>query len=290
MITVIFDGIAYGMLLYLLSVGLSVTMGLMNFVNLAHGVFAMAGGYAALLVIDQGGEFFVALMVAFAVAAAAGAVLEVLLFRRLYEAPALDQVLLSIGIVFVATATMTFAFGPTVRTLALPLMLQGQIGILGFDVGRYRLFLIVAGAAISACLWLLSRYTRYGAMVRAAVENSRVAGAMGINVSRLFFMTFTLGCGLAGLGGALSLDMLGMEPSFALKYMVYFLLIVSVGGAGTLGGPLAAALLVGVIDTAGKYYFPQLGGFLIYLFMIAVLLWRPNGLIALKGEHRGGAT
>ena len=290
MISVIFDGIAYGMLLYLLSVGLSVTLGLMNFVNLAHGVFAMAGGYAALIIVDHGGSFFVALVAAFAVAAAAGAALEVFLFRRLYAAPALDQVLLSIGVVFVATATMTFIFGPTVRTLSLPLTLQGQVGILGFDAGRYRLFLIAAGVAISACLWLVSEYTRYGAMVRAAVDNSPVAGAMGINVSRLFFMTFALGCGLAGLGGALSLDMLGMEPGFALKYMVYFLLVVSVGGAGTLWGPLAAALLVGVIDTVGKYYFPQLGGFLIYLFMIAVLLWRPKGLVALKGAQQGRAA
>lgn len=287
MISVIFDGIAYGMLLYLLSVGLSVTMGLMNFVNLAHGVFAMAGGYAALAFIDHGGNFFAALLVAFAVAALAGAVLEALLFRHLYTAPALDQVLLSIGVVFVATATMTFIFGPTVRTLSLPQALQGQVGLFGFDAGRYRLFLIGAGVAISACLWFLSDRTRYGAMVRAAVSNSLVAGALGINVSRLFFMTFALGCGLAGLGGALSLDVLGMEPTFALKYMVYFLLVVCVGGAGTLWGPLAAALLVGVIDTVGKYYFPQLGGFLIYLFMIAILLWRPNGLVTLKGAQQG---
>lgn len=287
MIVVIFDGIAYGMLLYLMSVGLSVTLGLMNFVNLAHGVFAMFGGYAALLIVNVlGGHFFTALLAAFVTAMIAGAVLEALLFRRLYASQALDQVLLSIGIVFVAVASMTFVFGPSVQTLHLPLSLQGQMAVFGFDVGRYRLFLIAAGVVISAGLWLLVARTRYGAMVRAAVDNRRVAGALGINVPRLFFLTFALGSGLAGLGGALSLELLGMEPSFALKYMVYFLLVVSVGGAGTLAGPLVAALLVGIIDTAGKYYLPQFGGFLIYLFMVLILLWRPDGLFALQRTKR----
>lgn len=287
MIVVIFDGIAYGMLLYLMSVGLSVTLGLMNFVNLAHGVFAMLGGYAALLVVNYlDGSFFLALLAAFIVALICGAALEFLLFRRLYASQALDQVLLSIGIVFVAVASMTFVFGPSVQTLHLPASLQGQITLLGLDVGRYRLFLIGSGAVVSIGLWLLVARTRYGAMVRAAVDNQRMAGALGINVSRLFFLTFSLGCGLAGLGGALSLELLGMEPSFALKYMVYFLLVVSVGGPGTLAGPLVAALLVGLIDTAGKYYFPQLGGFLIYVFMVLVLLWRPDGLLTLRRSKR----
>lgn len=291
MIVVIFDGIAYGMLLYLMSVGLSVTMGLMNFVNLAHGVFAMFGGYAALVVINQaGGGFFAALLAAFVAAMVAGAALEALLFRHLYGSPALDQVLLSIGVVFVAVATMTFVFGPTVQTLHLPAALQGQITLLGASMGRYRLFLIVAGVVVSGALWLLFTRSRYGAMVRAAVDNRRVAGAMGINVSRLFFLTFSLGCGLAGLGGALGLELLGMEPGFALKYMVYFLLVVCVGGAGTLAGPFVAALLVGIIDTAGKYYFPQLGGFLIYLFMVLVLLWRPDGLLALRRSRPAGTA
>src|SRR5690554_1243106 len=213
MIVVIFDGIAYGMLLYLMSVGLSVTMGLMNFVNLAHGVFAMFGGYAALLVVNHlGGSFFFALLAAFVIALIAGAVLEVLLCRRLYASQALDQVLLSIGIVFVAVAAMTVMFGPSVQTLHLPSSLQGQVTILGIDVGRYRLFLIAAGLVISTGLWLLIVRSRYGARVRAAVDNRRVAGALGINVPGLFLLTFSLGCGLAGLGGALSLELLGMEP------------------------------------------------------------------------------
>src|SRR5690625_2293400 len=252
MIVVLFDGIAYGMLLYLMSVGLSVTLGLMNFVNLAHGVFAMLGGYIAWwIMVDLGGQFLFALLAAFAVAAVAGGVLEVTLFRHVYAASPLNQVLLSIGVVFVTVAALTFLFGPTVRTGHLPASLQGQFSVAGFDLGRYRLLLIVAGFAISAGLWLGVARSRYGALIRAAVDNRDMAAAMGVDVSRLFCLTFMLGCGLAGLGGALSLELLGMEPTFALKYMVYFLLVVSVGGAGTLMGSFAAALLVGLVGTAG---------------------------------------
>lgn len=282
MIVVLFDGIAYGMLLYLMSVGLSVTLGLMNFVNLAHGVFAMFGGYTAWLVMtDLNGGFLVSLVAAFVVAAFLGSLLEILLFRHVYAAQPLDQVLLSIGVVFVAVAAMTFLFGPSVQALHLPAALQGQAIVAGVGIGRYRLFLIGAGLVVSAALWLGVARSRYGAIVRAAVDNRTMTAAMGVNVPRVFFLTFSLGCGLAGLGGALSLELLGMEPAFALKYMVYFLLVVSVGGAGTLAGPFVAALLVGVIDTAGKYYLPQLGGFLIYLFMVGILLWRPDGLLAI---------
>lgn len=285
---VVFDGVAYGMLLFLLSVGLSITLGLMNFVNLAHGVFAMIGGYVALTVTqDVGGSFFLGLLAAFLSAAIAGGALEVFLFRRLYEAHALDQVLLSIGVVFVAVAGATFVFGPVVRSLDLPAFLQGQVTLAGLSVGRYRLFLILVGGALGLVLWLLLGTTRYGALVRASVANRGMALAMGVRVGRVFFLTFVLGCGLAGLGGALGLDMLGMEPSFALKYMVYFLLVVSVGGAGTLKGPLVAALIIGIADTAGKYYLPQFGGFLVYLLMVVVLLWRPHGLLSLKATAPG---
>ncbi len=280
-VVVIFDGIAYGMLLFLLSAGLSVTMGLMNFVNLAHGMFAMVGGYTAIVAMRQGGlGFFSALPLAFVVAALAGALLERLLFRRLYQAHALDQVLLSVGLVFVAVALATYGFGSSLQTIELPALLQGRLSIAGLELGRYRLFLIIVGALLSVALWLAASRTRYGAMVRAAVDQPHVAGALGMNVSRLFVLTFSLGAGLAGLGGALGLELLGMEPGFALKYMVYFLLVVCTGGAGTLSGPFVAALVIGVADMLGKYYVPQVGGFLIYLLMVVMLLWRPQGLLA----------
>jgi len=281
---VLFDGVAYGMLLFLISVGLSITMGLMNFINLAHGAFAMVGGYAASTLMSRlGMGFFPALAAAFVAAALVGAVLEVLLYRRLYRAHALDQVLLSIGIVFVSVATFTYFFGPTMQPFTLPAALDGQVSLLGLEVGRYRLFLILCGVLVLAALLLGLGKTRYGAMVRAAVDNQRVASGTGIQVQRLFFLTFSLGCGLAGLGGALSLGMLGLEPSFPFKYLVYFLIVVCVGGAGTITGPFVAALLVGVVDVAGKYYLPQTGAFLIYVVMIVMLLLRPNGIIPRKG-------
>jgi branched-chain amino acid transport system permease protein len=258
-------------------------MGLMNFVNLAHGSFAVVGGYAAAVVMNQLGlGYAAALACAFVAAAMLGAVLEFLLYRRLYRAHPLDQVLLSIGLVFVSIAALTYFFGPTMLPFHLPQALQGQITIAGVGVGRYRLFLIGAGLLVLVLLLVMLR-TRYGAMVRAAVDNRRVAAGTGIPVQRLFFLTFALGCGLAGLGGALSLGMLGLEPSFPLKYMVYFLIVVCVGGAGTIVGPFVAALLVGIVDVAGKYYLPEAGGFLIYVFMIGMLLLRPNGIIPRKG-------
>ena len=281
---VIFDGVAYGMLLFLIGVGLSITMGLMNFVNLAHGAFAMVGGYAASVLMSRMGlGFLPALAAAFVAAAAVGAVLEVVFYRRLYRAHPLDQVLLSIGVVFVTIAAFTWGFGPSMQPFSLPASLEGQLSLGGFEVGRYRLFLIVAGVLVLVALLLALGKTRYGAMVRAAVDNQRVAGGTGIHVQRLFFLTFTLGCGLAGLGGALSLGMLGLEPIFPLKYLVYFLIVVCVGGAGTITGPFIAALLVGIVDVAGKYYLPQAGAFLIYVFMIAMLLLRPNGIVPRKG-------
>ncbi|MET3476561.1 branched-chain amino acid ABC transporter permease [Variovorax atrisoli] len=281
---VIFDGVAYGMLLFLIGVGLSITMGLMNFVNLAHGSFAMVGGYAASVLMSRFGVGFgLSLAAAFVAAAVLGAVLEFVFYRRLYRAHPLDQVLLSIGVVFVSIAAFTYFFGPTMQPFALPPALDGQVSLAGLEVGRYRLFLIVCGVVVLAALLLGLGKTRYGAMVRAAVDNQRVAGGTGIHVQRLFFLTFSLGCGLAGLGGALSLGMLGLEPSFPLKYLVYFLMVVCVGGAGTVTGPFIAALLVGIVDVAGKYYLPETGAFLIYVFMIVMLLVRPNGIVAKKG-------
>jgi len=281
---VLFDGVAYGMLLFLIAVGLSVTMGLMNFVNLAHGSFAMVGGYAAsVLMARYGASFGMALVASFVAAAVIGGALEWLVYRRLYRAHPLDQVLLSIGFVFVSIAAFTYVFGPTMQPFQLPAVLDGRLAFGSFEVGRYRLFLIAMGLVVLACLMFALGRTRFGAMVRASVDNQRVAAGTGIHVQRLFLLTFSLGCGLAGLGGALSLGMLGLEPSFPLKYMVYFLIVVCVGGAGTVLGPFLAALVVGIVDVAGKYYLPEAGAFLIYVVMIVMLLVRPHGIIARKG-------
>ncbi|HET9752439.1 MAG TPA: branched-chain amino acid ABC transporter permease [Myxococcales bacterium] len=275
---VLFDGLAYGSLLFLISNGLSVTLGLMNFVNLAHGAFAMLGAYTCLALQRRGVPFLLALPAAFLAAAVAGAVLERALFRRLYRAPQLDQVLFSIGITFMAVATATWLFGPGQQGVPRPDLLVGRMRILGVDLGRYQLFLILLVVVITALLESLVVRTRFGAQVRAAVDNRAAAEGLGIDVGRVFSVTFALGTGLAGLGGALAIDLLGLDPTFALKYLIYFLLAVTVGGPGSARGTAAAALLLGVFDIAGKYYVPDAGAFIIYALMVVLLLLFPKGL------------
>src|SRR5256885_48633 len=256
-IGVVFDGIAYGSLLFLISIGLSVTLGLMNFINLAHGAFAMVGGYVCVVAtIRFGLPFAVALLVAFFAAAIAGGVLERALYRRLYGRSPLDQVLFTIGLTFMSIAAATWIFGSGQQPVRLPEPLLGQTRILGVDVGIYRLFLIAIVLALASALALLVTRTRFGARIRASVDDARTAAGLGINVERVFSVTFTLGSGLAGLGGALGIDVLGLDPTFPLKYMVYFLLVVVVGGAGTIVGTLCAAMLLGIFDVAGKDFVP----------------------------------
>jgi branched-chain amino acid transport system permease protein len=277
---ILFDGIAYGSLLFLISVGLSVTMGLMNFINLAHGAFAMLGGYICVTLMTQAGvPFLLTLPLAFVVSAVAGLILERLLYRRLYKASPLDQVLFSIGLTFMAVAAATYIWGPSQQPVQLPSWLRGQISIAGLDVGAYRVFMIVVVVLMTLALGLLIERTRFGAQIRASVDNRAASAGLGINVNRVFSLTFALGSGLAGLGGGLGIDVLGLDPTFPVKYMVYFLLVVSVGGAGTIKGPLIAALILGIFDVAGKYYAPQVGAFVIYAMMVLLLLLFPTGLI-----------
>ncbi|WP_292934702.1 branched-chain amino acid ABC transporter permease [Noviherbaspirillum sp.] len=280
LIGVLFDGIAYGSLLFLISVGLSVTMGLMNFVNLAHGAFAMLGGYVSVVLMNRMGvPFLLSLPLAFLASATMGFVLERLLYRRLYKANHLDQVLFSIGLTFVSVAAATYIWGPTQQPVTLPDWLRGQVSLLGLDVGAYRLFLIGVVVVITFALGYLIERTRFGAQIRASVDNQQASAGLGINVSRVFSLTFALGSGLAGLGGGLGIDVLGLDPTFPIKYMVYFLLVVAVGGAGTIKGPLVAALILGVFDVAGKYYVPEVGAFVIYGLMVVLLILFPSGLL-----------
>ncbi|GGC71582.1 branched-chain amino acid ABC transporter permease [Undibacterium terreum] len=280
---VLFDGIAYGSLLFLISVGLSVTMGLMNFINLAHGAFAMVGGYVCVVVMNRFGmPFLLSLPLAFVASAVVGLVLERVLYRRLYKSSHLDQVLFSIGLTFMAVAAATYVWGPTQQPVNLPLWLRGQVSLLGLDVGSYRLFLIGVVIVITFALAYLIERTRFGAQIRASVDNSIASAGLGINVSRVFSLTFALGSGLAGLGGGLGIDVLGLDPTFPIKYMVYFLLVVAVGGAGSIKGPLVAALILGIFDVAGKYYVPSVGAFVIYALMVVLLIFFPAGLMGKK--------
>ena len=281
MLTILFDGIAYGMLLFVLASGLAVTLGLMNFVNLAHGAFAMAGGYVTVVLMQRPGlPFLATLPCAFLAAAIAGAVLERLLYRHLYGRSHLDQVLFSIGLVFMASAATDYLMGSEQRIITLPTYLQGRVDVLGVAVGKYRSFIIVLCGLLTIALQLVLSRTRFGSRLRAAVDDPRVASGLGIDVNTIFAVTFAMGSGLAGLGGALGAEILGLDPNFPLKFMIYFLIVVTVGGTSSITGPFFASLILGVADVAGKYYLPAFGAFVIYSVMILVLILRPQGLFA----------
>ena len=288
MLTLLFDGIAYGMLLFILAVGLAVTMGLMNFINLAHGAFAMAGGYITVLLMQRAGVPFLAcLPLAFLGSALLGAVLERTLYRPLYHKPHLDQVLFSIGLTFMAVASTDYLLGSSQQIIQLPEWLKGRTelgeGAWMLGMGHYRLFIIAVCAALTVALQTILTKTRFGSRLRASVDDQRVAAGLGINVNIVFLTTFAVGSGLAGLGGALGAEVLGLDPSFPLKFMIYFLIVVAVGGTSSITGPLLAALMLGVADVAGKYYIPKLGAFIVYSLMIAILIWRPQGLFVRQG-------
>ena len=288
MLTILFDGIAYGMLLFILAVGLAVTMGLMNFINLAHGAFAMVGGYITVLLMQKMDvPFLLCLPLAFVGAAVLGGILERTLYRPLYHKPHLDQVLFSIGLTFMAVATATYFIGSSPQNVQLPEWLKGRTelgeGAWMLGMGHYRLFIIAVCAALTVGLQYVLTKTRFGSRLRASVDDQRVAAGLGINVNTVFLGTFSVGSGLAGLGGALGAEVLGLDPSFPLKFMIYFLIVVAVGGTSSITGPLLAALLLGVADVAGKYYIPKMGGFIVYSLMIAILIWRPQGLFVRKG-------
>ena len=290
MLTLLFDGIAYGMLLFVLALGLAVTMGLMNFINLAHGAFAMAGGYVLILLMQRAGwPFLACLPAAFFITAAAGALLERTIYRPMYGKPHLDQVLFSIGLTFMAVAAVDFLGGSSQQNVQLPEWLRQRFefgsGAWTLGMGAYRLFIIATCLTLALGLQAVLSRTRFGSRLRAAVDDPRVAAGLGIPVNRIFLLTFAVGSGLAGLGGALGADILGLDPTFPLKFMVYFLIVCAVGGTSSITGPLAAALLLGIADVMGKYYLPKLGAFIVYVLMIAILLWRPQGLFSREGKR-----
>lgn len=284
MLTILFDGVAYGMLLFVLACGLAVTLGLMNFVNLAHGAFAMAGGYLTVVLMGSYGvSFYLCLPLAFLVTALLGALFERTLYRHLYAKSHLEQVLFSIGLAFMAVSGVDYFMGARQQIVQLPPSLQGRVEIFGAGIGVYRLFIIMVCTLILIGLQLVLTRTRFGSQLRAAVDDGRVARGLGINIGRVFALTFAVGSGLAGLGGALGAELLTLDPTFPLRFMIYFLIVVTVGGTTSITGPFLASLILGIADVAGKYYFPQIGAFIIYAVTVALLLWRPYGLISREG-------
>jgi branched-chain amino acid transport system permease protein len=281
MLTILFDGIAYGMLLFVVACGLAVTLGLMNFVNLAHGAFAMAGGYITVILVNRLGlPFLASLPLAFILTAAIGVVLERTLYVHVYARTHLEQVLFTIGLVFMSVAAVDYVMGSQQQFVSIPSYLQGQINLFGIGIGRYRLLIILICGLLTVALQFSLARTRFGSRLRAAVDDARVARGLGINVNAVFAVTFAVGSGLAGLGGALGAEILGLDPIFPLKFMIYFLIVVTVGGTSSITGPFIASLLLGIGDVAGKYYVPQFGAFIIYIIMIVVLIWRPQGLFS----------
>lgn len=271
------------MVLFIVSVGLSVTMGLMGFVNLAHGGFAMIGGYVIVLSMNRlGVPFIPAIILGFVLTAALSVVLERLFYSKLYRAAELDQVLFSIGLAFVMIASVIIIIGPETQPLILPSWLRGQMD-LGFTSYRtYSIFLIVVGGVIALALWLGFERTRMGAQIRAAVDNRKMAASLGINIDRLFTITFAFGSGMAAIGGGLGAEFLGLDPQYTLKYLVFFLIVVAVGGLGRITGVFYAAMLIGVMDFVLKKYVPQGGTAFIYALTILILLVRPQGLFGRK--------
>ena len=280
---ILLGGLSAGTVLFIVSVGLSVTMGLMGFVNLAHGAFAMFGGYVIVLSMNRAHfGFAAALALGFVATAAISVVLERTLYRRLYRASELDQVLFTIGLVFVFIAGAIIMVGPESQTLQLPPALRGQINLGFLQYRTYSIFLIVIGFLIGLGISLAFERTRIGAQIRATVDNRRMAESLGINVDRLFTITFAFGSGMAGIGGGLGAEFLGLDPQYALKYLVYFLIAVSVGGLGSVMGVYYASLILGVLDFVLKLYLPKGGTIFIYALTILLLLWRPQGLFGKK--------
>ncbi|MCC6949408.1 MAG: branched-chain amino acid ABC transporter permease [Bradyrhizobiaceae bacterium] len=281
-ITVLLDGLAYGMVLFIISVGLTVTMGLMRITNVAHGGFAMVGGYLAAMMIRAGVPFFPAAILASVAAGLVGGAVEMTVLRPLYRKGELAQVLLTFGLTFVFIAGLTLLFGTNSQAVPLPDYLSGSVHIGFRDYPAYRLFLIATGLVLAVFLWLVVDRSLYGAKLRAAVDNPRIARAVGINVNRLFTGTFIAGCGLAGFGGVVGAELLMLEPFYALKYLVVFLVVVVVGGLGNFKGSFVAALAIGIIDTAGKFFFPNISAYFFFSLVFVLLLWRPNGLMPAK--------
>ena len=284
-LTILLDGIAYGMVLFIISVGLTVTMGLMRVVNLAHGSFAMLGGYLASVMIRDGGiPYIFSAFLAAIVCGAVGGIAELTIYRPLYKKGELSQVLLTFGLIFVSIAAMTLFFGPAPIPESMPKWLDGLVDIGFRQYPAYRLFLIAVGALLALGLWLLIERSLFGARLRAAVDDADMARALGMNVSLMFTLTFIGGCALAGFGGAIGAGLLPIEPFYALRYLVLFLVVVVIGGLGSFRGSLAAAMAVGIIETTGKYLVPQLGSFLLWGIVFGLLLWRPNGLLPARSS------
>ena len=272
-------GVSYGLLLCIIAIGLVVTMGLMRVVNLAHGAFAAIGGYIAVgLMTEAGVAFPLAVAAAVLGVTAFSFAVERAFFVHLYGASELDQLLLTIGLNFLVVGALTLVFGPNIYPVKLPAALAGSVD-LGFrEFETYRLMVAGLCTAVIAVLWLGFDRTGIGARLRAAVDNRTMAQATGINVPRLFSLTFAVGSGLAALGGAIGSPMLPLEPLYPFKYLVLVLVVVALSGYGNIRASVGVSIVIGIAETAGRYFVPQQAAFVLYVLIVVLMVWRKDGL------------
>ena len=281
LVFILLFGLSYGLVLFICAIGLVITMGLMHVMNLAHGAFAAIGGYIAVGLMNGAGvPYAAAIAIAVILVALFSLVLERLVYRRLYHADHLEQVLMTIGINLIVIGGLTICFGPNLYPIRLPDFLKGNVnlGIREFEI--YRLFVIALGLVVVVGLWGMFDRTQFGAKLRAAVDNRSIAQVIGINVDRMFMIAFGLGSGLAALGGAVGAAMLPLEPYYPMKYLLLVLVVVALSGFGNMKASLGVAIFVGIVDTAGRFLVPEFGGFIIYLLLIVLMIWRQDGLFA----------
>ncbi len=277
------NGLVFSLLLFLMAAGLSLILGLMDVVNLAHGGFYLFGGYIGLSMIRWLGNFWLALLVAPLVAGGVGLVLQILFLRRL-QSRHLDQVLFTFGLALIASDLIRWNWGAYVESVPPPPQLNGAVTLLGNQFPIYRLSLIVFGALMAAALLLLLERTRIGATVRAGVSDSEMVSGLGIDIGLVFAAVFALGTGLAALAGVAAGPITSLYPGLDFEILILALVVVVIGGMGTLRGALLGALLVGMTDSLGKALIPEFSLFVIFALMALVLLVRPQGLL---GQREG---
>ncbi len=272
------DAFAYGMALFIICIGLSLTMGLMRVVNLAHGAFAMIAGYiASYAARDLGTGYAIAILLAIIGTIVISIPLERFLFRRIYGSSELTQVLMTIGITFCVIGITNYFFGPTLKTIPLPAELAQPVDVGFRTISAHRLFVIACGVVVATALWFLIEKTAFGIKLRATVDNAAMADALGVRTQVVYAISFALAIGLAAFGGVVGAEFLPIEPYYALRYMVTFLVVVSVGGAGSILGAVVACLVLGAIDTTGRYLMPEFGNFFFYAAVIAIVCVFPRG-------------
>ena len=272
------NGISFGALLFILAAGLSLIFGMMDVVNLAHGAFYMLGAYVALTVVQRTGSFWPALIIAPVDVGLLGLLIEPLLLRRL-RGRHLDQVLLTIGLSLVIVDLIGLIWGREIRSIPLPAGLDHSVTVMGGDYPVYRLFVIAFGIVLAVAFSLIHRRTRMGALIRAGVDDAPMLAALGVDIDRLFASTFAVGAALAALAGVVAAPVFGVFPGMDVDALIYSLIVVVVGGLGTLSGAVVGAGLIGPADTFGKVLFPQFALALIFALLALVLLLRPTGLL-----------